>query len=282
MNKVKSLIICGIIGAANVFAQQAHIYISGSETMKKMMIRLAETYMQKNPNIIIDVKGGHSEKGLEDLRAKRVDICATTKPPLTTIAEEMHSFYEEPLVKKVIGTEVLAVFVHKKNPVKQLTCEQLADIFSGKITNWKQVGGKNAPIKAFRMPDLSGTSQTFQAVLMLNKEYAEGLPIKNTSQEMVAQVEKDVHAIAYGKLLHASKNVTVLPLQDCDNVVLDKNFYPPTKENIDQNKYVFIRHLYLMTHKNPKPEVKNFLDWTTTDEAQKLVAEMGFIPFKQK
>ncbi len=265
-----------------VFAQEAHIYISGSETMKKMMIRLSEAYMKKNPTLIIDVKGGHSEKGLEDLKANRVDICATTKPPVTTIAEEMNSFYEEPLIKKVIATEALAVFVNKKNPVKQLTCEQLADIFSGKITNWKQLGGKNAPIKAYRMPDLSGTAQTFQAALMLNKKYAENLPIKNTSQEMVASVENDVYAIAYGKLNHATKNTFVLPLQDCDNVSLDKTFYEANPENINAKKYVFARELYLMTHKKTKPEVKAFLDWVLTPEAQSLISEMGFIPIKSK
>lgn len=265
-----------------VFAQEAHIYISGSETMKKMMIRLAETYMKKNPAIIIDVKGGHSEKGLEDLRANRADICATTKPPVSTIADEMNSFYEEPLIKKVIATEALAVFVNKKNPVKQLTCEQLADIFSGKITNWKQLGGKNTPIKAYRMPDLSGTAQTFQAMLMLNKKYAENLPIKNTSQEMVASVENDVYAIAYGKLNHATKNTLVLPLQDCDNVSLDKTFYEANTENINAQKYVFARELYLMTRKKTKPEVKAFLDWVLTQEAQNLISEMGFIPIKAK
>ncbi|MCS7076281.1 MAG: phosphate ABC transporter substrate-binding protein [Bacteroidia bacterium] len=263
-----------------VIAQETHIYISGSETMKRMMIRLAEAYMKKNPNVIIDVKGGHSEKGLEDLRTHKADICATTKPPVTTIQEEMSSFYEEPLIKKVIATEALAVFVHKKNPVKQISCEQLADIFAGKITNWKQIGGKNAPIKVFRMPDLSGTSQTFQSLLMLNKKYAEQMPVKNSSQEMVAEVEKDANAIAYGKLSHVTSNVIVLPLQDCDNLSVDKNFYPATVENINQNKYIFVRQLYLMTHKKTKPEVKNFLDWAATEEAQNLIAEMGFIPVK--
>jgi phosphate transport system substrate-binding protein len=271
-----------ITSAKYAFTQETYIYISGSETMKKMMIRLAEAYMKKNPTVIIDVKGGHSEKGLEDLRANKVDICATTKPPVTTIAQEMNSFYEEPLVKKVIATEALAVFVNKKNPVKQLTCEQLADIFSGKITNWKQLGGKNAPIKAYRMPDLSGTSQTFQAVLMLNKKYAENLPVKNTSQEMVAAVENDVYAIAYGKLNHSTKNTLILPLQDCDNVSLDKTFYEATAENINQGKYIFVRQLYLMTRKKTKPEVKTFLDWVLTLESQNLIHEMGFIPVKNK
>lgn len=262
--------------------EQAHIYISGSETMKKMMVRLAEAYMKKNSAVVIDVKGGHSEKGLEDLQANKVDICATTKPPVTTIAQEMNSFYEEPLIKKVIATEALAVFVHKKNPVKQLTCEQLADIFSGKIKNWKEVGGKNAPIKAYRMPDLSGTAQTFQATLMLNKKYADDLPIKNTSHEMVAAVEKDVYSIAYGKLNHATQNTFVLPLQECDNVSLDKTFYEANNQNINQHKYIFARELYLMTRKKTKPEVKAFLDWVLTQEAQSLISEMGFIPVKSK
>jgi phosphate transport system substrate-binding protein len=271
-----------ITGIKPAFTQQTHIHISGSETMKKMMIRLAEAYMKKNPTVTIDVKGGHSEKGLEDLQNNKVDISATTKPPVTTIAQEMNSFYEEPLVKRVIATEALAVFVNKKNPVKQLTCEQLADIFSGKIKNWKEVGGKNTPIKAYRMPDLSGTAQTFQATLMLNKKYAENLPIKNTSQEMVASVENDVYALAYGKLNHASKNTTVLPLQDCDNVSLDKTFYEATSENINARKYVFARELYLMTRKKSKPEIKAFLDWVLTPEAQGLISEMGFIPVKSK
>lgn len=250
------------------------IKIGGSETMKDMLEGLAKEYKKIKPNVVITVSGGHTEKGLIQLLENQINLCAISKAPSGSFIAQVKQKHNTIGIKTAIAMECIGVFVHNQNPINQLTAEQIAGIFSGEIKNWKEVGGKDAPITVCRMPDESGTCQLFKNRIMAGNDYDDKAVIKSTSPAATEWVSKNPNGIAFGKLVDKKETIKAISIKDYNQ----STYAEPTLNNLKNNTYPLSRQLFLYTIQEPQGEIKEFIAWLTNKETQKLVVKYGFYP----
>jgi len=200
-----------------------------------------------------------------------------------TLAGASRSLKPEEKAKKLLGTAIgydaIAVFVHKNNPVKNLTKDQVKGIFAGKIKNWKEVGGKDAPIKP--NTEIAGekraTMLAFQEMAMDNAAYGAGFKEIDFPRDQIVDVAKNENAIcgvSFGLLGAVSADLR-------GNVkAITVNGIAPSDANIQSGAYLISRPLLLVTLGLPKGDVKKFIDFMLSDEGQKIVGS-NFVPVKK-
>lgn len=200
-----------------------------------------------------------------------------------TLAGASRSLKADEKAKKLLGTvigyDAIAVFVHQNNPVQNLTKEQIKGIFTGEIKNWKEVGGKNAPINV--NTEIAGekraTMLAFQEMAMDNAAYGTGFKEIDLPRDQIIDVAKNEHAIcsvSYGLLSSVSADMRSAVKTATVNGVA------PTDSNIQSGAYLISRPLLLVTHGLPKGEVKKFVDYMLSAEGQKIVGT-NFVPVKK-
>lgn len=250
------------------------IKIGGSETMKDMLEGLVKEYKKVKPNVPIVVYGGHTQRGLDQLLEGQISLCAISKPPSGNYIAQIKAKYNTIGVKTAIAMECIGVFLHNQNPINQLTAQQIADIYAGNIKNWKEVGGKDAPILVCRLPDESGTCQLFKNRIMAGAEYDEKAIIKITSPEVTSWLSKNPNGIAFGRLVDKKETLKAISIKDYDQ----DQYVEPTLNNLKNNTYPLSRQLFLYSIKEPEGEIKEFITWLTNKETQKFVVKYGFYP----
>ncbi|MCS7028211.1 MAG: phosphate ABC transporter substrate-binding protein [Bacteroidia bacterium] len=253
---------------------QTIIKIAGSETMKDMLEELSKEYKKIKPNVDILVSGGHTERGLQQILAGEVDLCAISKAPSGNFIAELKAKYNTNGVKIAIAMECIGVFVHNQNRVNQLTAEQIAGIYSGEIKNWKELSGEDKPILAARLPDESGTCQFFKNRIMGGQDYDTSIIVKNNSAQITEWISKNPNGIAFGRLVDKKPTIKAISIKDYHQ----SSYVEPTLNNLKNNTYPLSRQLFLFSIKEPQGEVKEFIEWITQKETQKLVTKYGFYP----
>ena len=168
----------------------------------------------------------------------------------------------------------ITVFLQESNPVKELSIKQLGGIFSGKIRNWKEVGGPDADIKLYGRENSSGTYVFFKDNVV-KTDYAASCQTLPGTAAVVNAVKKDKYGIGYGGAAYA------VGVKHCNVKKDDKSVaYPPTPETIKNGSYPISRYLYMYMTNRPTGEVKKYIDWILSTEGQKLVVELGYFPVK--
>jgi phosphate transport system substrate-binding protein len=251
------------------FTTREKITIKGSDTMVILSQRWAERFMSKHPGIIVQVTGGGSGTGIAALMNGTTDICNASRPMKKSEIKKLKKKYGTTGIEIPCGKDGLSVYLNEKNPVKNLTTKQLKDIFTGKIKNWKEVGGKNAKIILYSRENNSGTYVFFKDHILKGKDYspkAQNLP---GTAAVVNAVAKDANAIGYGGMAYA-KGVKFAKV----------NGYAPTKKNIKSGKYPIARYLYMYVIHKPKGAIKKFIDWTLSSEGQAIVNKVGYFPVR--
>jgi phosphate transport system substrate-binding protein len=257
------------------------IQIKGSDTMVNLAQAWAEAYMQNNPTEFISVTGGGSGTGLSSLISGTCDLAMSSrdiKDKEVALAKQKGI---NPFEIKV-ALDGLAVVVNLKNPVNKLTNRQLADIFSGRITNWKQVGGQDKKIVILSREVNSGTHVYFKEHILRNndpnskEEFAPSALMLPSSQAIADEVANNSSAIGYYGMGYISdKQKPVMVAKD------EKSEYePPTIENVMSGKYPVSRPLFLYTNGQPQELVKKFVDFCLSQEGQEIVAKTDFVPVK--
>lgn len=270
--RVFFIFICVYLGIVAVPAQD--IKIGGSETMRDMLEGLVKEYKKVKPNIAITVSGGHTEKGLKQLLENEINLCAISKPPSGNFIAQIKEKHNTIGVKTAVAMECIGVFLHNQNPINQLTAEQIVSIFSGDIKNWKEVGGKDAPILVARLPDESGTAQLFKNRIMAGNEYDQKITIKYSSPNITDWVSKNPNGIAFGRLVDKKENIKAISIKDYNQ----NNYVEPTLNNLKNNTYPLSRQLFLYSIQEPQGDIKDFINWILDKETQKLVFKYGFYP----
>jgi len=262
-----------MISAGVSFAADELSY-SGSSTigMSVLDAGAVKAFEQKTGGKFASVEQPGSGKGIQALLDGKV-----------TLAGVSRALKSEEKAKKLLGTAIgydaIAVFVHKNNPVKNLTKEQVKGIFTGKIKNWKEVGGKDAPIKP--NTEIAGekraTMLAFQEMAMDNAAYGAGFKEIDFPRDQIADVAKNDNAIcsvSFGLLAAVSSDLR-------GNVkALTVNGVAPTDANIQSGAYLISRPLLLVTLGLPKGDVKKFIDFMLSAEGQKIVGA-NFVPVKK-
>lgn len=281
----KSLIILAIfmvLGAGFAAQQKNSIQIKGSDTMVNLGQAWAERYMEVNPAEFVAVTGGGSGTGIAALISGTCDITMSSrniKEKEIALAKQKG---REPYEIKA-ALDGLAVVVNPKNPVDKLTIGQLAGIFTGKISNWKEVGGQNQKIVILSREVNSGTHVYFKEhILRKNdpnskEEFAPSALLLPSSQAIADEVAANSAAIGYYGMGYIS------PKQKAIMVAKDEKsgYVAPKIENVINGKYPISRPLFFYTNGQPQWLVKKFVDFCLSKEGQEIVLKTDFVPVKQ-
>jgi len=247
--------------------------------------------MQKNPNISVQVTGGGSGTGIAALLNGTTDIANSSRDIKDVEMEKAKSLGINPQQYKV-ALDGLAVIVSPDNQVGTLSISQISDIFTGKITNWKDVGGKNLQIVLYGRENSSGTYEFFKDhVLGKDKngkqnDYSASTQVLQGTAALGEAVAKDVKGIGYGGVGYFAQRNDVKIISVKENK--DSEAYSPVNEGkvqyelIWSKKYPISRYLFCYANSNIKQEAKSFLDFIISPEGQNLVREMEYIPLPEK
>lgn len=251
------------------------ISIKGSDTMVIMNARLAEAFMAANPGTMVQVTGGGSGVGIAALINGTTDIAAASRPIKASEVEKLKARFATTGYAWPIARDGLSVYLNASNPVKELTLAQLRDIYTGRITNWNQVGGKDAPILLYARENSSGTYQYFKDNVLMGKDYSPRAQTLQGTAAVVNAVAKDANGIGYGGAAYA-KGIRFAGIRKDDRSAA----VVPSLETVRSGQYPISRYLYLYTRVKPSKEMKSFIDWATGPEGQALVTKVGYFPIK--
>ena len=256
-----------------------YIENKGSYTIVNLALAWAERYQAEHPEIRISVTGGGSGTGLASLINGTVDIANASRKIKEEELTEAQGNGIEP-VEHIIARDAIAVIVNPENPVRELTLKQIADIYSGKISNWSEVGGEDRPIVRLSRETNSGTHVYFlETVLRLGNSDDKTLFSMDTlllpsSEGIIAEVRQNPNAIGYDGLGYVPKDLKMIAIAKEDGGA----YVLPSIPTVNDKTYPIARDLYMYTDGEPTGIVKDYLDWILGSEAQQIVAELGFVP----
>ena len=267
MKKTIIFITLLVLVAFPVFAKKGkQITISGSTTVLPIAQATAEIFMDQNPDINISVRGGGSSVGIASIMSGTVDIGDASRhikaKELTAARENGINPYEN-----IVANDGIAMVVHKNNPVKNLTIQQIKDIYTGKIRNWKELGGPSLPIVVISRDVSSGTFEVFNSLALNGSTQISSALMLASNNAVVSTIEGTPGAIGYAGLGYITNSVNVVKV----------NEVMPTKTTIQNKSYPIARTLHMYTNGKPKGVVKKYIDFILSPEGQKLVEEQGFI-----
>jgi phosphate transport system substrate-binding protein len=256
-----------------------YIENKGSDTIVNLALAWAEKYQSDHPDVRISVTGGGSGTGIASLVNGTVDIAnASRKIKEEEVAEAKTNGINP--VEHIIARDAIAVIVNPNNPVSELTLQQISDIYSGKYVNWQEVGGEDRPIVRLSRETNSGTHVYFlETVLRLGSKEDKTLFSMDTlllpsSEGIISEVRDNPNAIGYDGLGYVPKDLKMVAIAK----KAGEPYVLPSIETVNDKSYAIARDLYMYTNGEPAGLIKEYLDWILSDEAQLIVAELGFVP----
>jgi phosphate transport system substrate-binding protein len=253
----------------------------GSDTMVNLALAWAETYAQIMPEVQVAVTGGGSGTGIASLINGTVDMANASRQIKPEERTEAEANGIEP-VEHVVAGDAIAIVVHPTNPVQGLTIAQLSDMFSGKITNWREVGGEDRPIVLLSRESNSGTHVFFleQVVRRGDKNdktlFSPNTLLMPSSEGISAEVRQNPNAIGYDGLGYVTPDQKVVGVA----LTADSPYVMPTVETVKDGSYPIARGLYIYTAGEPEGAVAEYLTWILGPEGQAIVEELGFVPLQ--
>lgn len=251
-----------IQGCVNKEGGRESLTISGSTTVQPIVTKAVEVYGVDNPDIRIGVQGGGSGTGIRMVGEGSVDIGASSRE-----LKEAELLKHPDLVVHSVAIDCITIVVHPSNPIKDLSTIEIRDIFTGRITNFRDVGGPDRPIVLAIREDGSGTRSTFEELVMEDAQISNTALQKPASGAIRFTVAGNENTIGYLGIGYLDETVKAISV----------NGVPPSEENIIEGRYPISRELYLITNGEPRGEAKNFIDFILSEDGQEIVREEGFI-----
>jgi phosphate transport system substrate-binding protein len=254
----------------------------GSDTIVNLALAWAEEYQRLHPEVRIAVTGGGSGTGLAALINGTVDLANASRQIKPEELDAARANGIEP-VEFVIARDAIAVIAHPSNPVDRLTLQQISDIFSGEISNWREVGGEDRPIVRLSRETNSGTHVYFlEAVVRLGEKEDDTLFSTNTlllpsSEGIGAEVRQNPNAIGYDGLGYVTEDMKTIAVARS----AEGPYWDPSARTVNAGQYPIARDLYMYTAGEPEGTVLTYLQWIRSDEAQAIVRELGFVPIEE-
>ena len=278
------VVLIAVTFAASAFAakDKNSIQVKGSDTMVNLSQAWTEKYMEENPGDFVAVTGGGSGTGLSSLISGACDIANSSRNIKDKEIALARGKGINPYEIKV-GLDGLGVVVNTKNSVGKLTMQQLADIFTGKISNWKELGGKDERIVLLSREVNSGTHVYFKEHVLRKgspdgkEEFAQNALLLPSSQAIADEAAGNPAAIGYYGMGYIS------PKQKPVAIARDEKseYAEPTIDNVLSGKYPISRPLFIYTNGEPKGLVKKFVDFILSKEGQEIVLKTDFVPIKR-
>ncbi len=255
-----------IQGCVNNEGGREGLTISGSTTVQPIVTKAVEVYGGDNPDIRIGVQGGGSGTGIRMVGEGSVDIGASSRE-----LKDAELLKHPDLVVHSVAIDCITIVVHPSNQIKDLSTTEIRDIFTGRITNFRDVGGPDRPIVLAIREDGSGTRSTFEELVMEDVEVSNSALQKPASGAIRFTIAGNENMIGYLGIGYLDETVKAISV----------NGVPPSEENIRGGRYPISRELYLITKGEPQGEAKKFIDFILSEDGQEIVREEGFIRVRE-
>lgn len=248
--------------------------LKGSDTLLPLVQKESENFSKKNKSANVTVTGGGSGVGISALMEGTTDIAMSSRKMKFDEKVKLQEAGKK-TVEQIVAYDALAVVVNPANKVTNLTRQQLEDIFTGKITNWKEVGGDDMKIVAYSRETSSGTYEFFKSDVLKNKNYMPSILSMPATGAIIQSVSQTKGAIGYVGLAYLNKTVKAI------HVSYDgKTYVEPTFANAKNNTYPVVRPLFFYYLESADKATKTFVDYVLSAEGQVTVKEIGYIPIK--
>ena len=238
------------------------------------MAEMAAAYKKKT-GVDIDLRGGGATKGIRQVASGEVKIGGTCRHLIDDPATMTPVAQERRVQLTPVGWDALAVIVHKDNPVDSITLDQLRDVYLGKITNWKQVGGKDAPLELYvRKGKISGVGRTLRELVFndYDVDFVATHVVDSTGplERAIPQNPNGMGTTGISSARKLAGKAKILKLNGKD----------PSYENIKSGEYLLYRPLYMVTHMQSRdPDVRRFVDFVMGDEGKQVLRDVGTVPY---
>ena len=258
-----------VITSTALFAQN----IKGSDTCLPLSQKAAENFMRSNPSTTVTVTGGGSGVGISALVAGTTDIAQSSRKIKFDERRKMQQ-NGKTVIEVIAAYDALAIVVHPQNKVNNLTREQLEGIFTGRIRNWKDVGGDDMRIVPYARETSSGTYEFFREIVLRNRNYMNGIMSLPATGAVIQSVSQTRGAIAYVGLAYLNDRVQAI------HVSYDQGdtYIEPTIASAENRTYPIVRPLFYYYSASSEAIVKPFFDYLFSVEGQKIVLDLGFVP----
>jgi phosphate transport system substrate-binding protein len=243
------------------------ITIKGSTTVLPVAQGTLEAYMKKNPRVQMSLSGGGSGEGIKALIDKTTDIANSSREIKKEEIELAKTKGVNP-VAHVVSYDAIIPVVHPKNKITNLSIDQLSQIYQGKITNWKEVGGEDLKIVVISRDSSSGTFESWDHFVMKKAKVSPRSQMLASNGALATAVAKNRYAIAYLGIGYVNKSLK--PLQ--------VNGITASIQTAMSKEYPLSRELYMYTNGEPVGEVAKYIAFVKSAEGQKIVAKEGFVP----
>jgi len=244
------------------------VVINGSTTVFPIAQRAAEEFMNKHPDVNVSVRGTGSGNGIASLINGTCDIADASRPITQGEIEEAEKNGIKP-VSHIIARDGIAIIVNKDNPISSISRKELKKIYTGEITNWKELGGEDMKIIPVTRDSSSGTFEVFEEkVLGKDTQMISSAVVQGSNQAVKVTVTKTPGAIGYIGLGYIDGSVKVLRY---DGII-------PSEKSVSSGAYEISRPLFMYTNGQPVGVVKEFIDFVLSKDGQKIVKEAGFVP----
>jgi phosphate transport system substrate-binding protein len=262
-------------------AQTSTIVNKGSDTLVNLALAWAEKYHELHQEVEISVTGGGSGTGIAALINGTVDVANASRQIKLEEIQQAKVNGVTP-VEFVVARDAIAIVVNPSNPINQLSIKQLSDIYTGKINNWKELGGEDRGIVRLSRETNSGTHVFFleNVIRMGNNAdkilFSPDTLLLPSSEGITAETRDNPNAIGYDGLGYVTPEVKVIA------VAKDPSgpYILPSADSVNNGQYPIARDLYMYTNGQPTGEVLNYINWILTPEAQAIVKELGFVPIQ--
>jgi len=241
---------------------KAGITVAGSTSVEPFAELLAEEYMVHHPDSNIYVQGGGSSAGIAAVRTHAAHIGMSSRW-LKPEEKDLHTV--------TIAKDAIAIIVHPSNPIQDLLLDRIRDVFSGKILNWKELGGRNHSIDIVTREEGSGTRESFQNFVMGKEDVSLGALVQDSNGAVRQVIANDPSAIGYISLGLVNEQVKAVKIAGVE----------PNLTNVYNGKYTFVRPFLFVFNGEPVGEAKSFLEFVLSPQAQKLLVKEGLVPVLQ-
>ncbi|MDV6345383.1 phosphate ABC transporter substrate-binding protein [Nitrosomonas sp. Is37] len=260
---IVTLVLAGL--SATAIATSHKLVLTGSSTIAPLAVELGRRFESLHPSVRVDVQTGGSSRGISDTRKSIADI--------GMVSRAMKSD-EQDLPAFTIALDGVGIIVHASNPVTNLTRQQITDIYTGKITNWQEVGGKDARITVVNKAEGRSTLELFLSHFELKNSAIKPHIVIGDNQQGVKTVAGNPHAIGYvsiGAAEYAAQHSVPIKLLPLDGVAA-------SVASVRNGTYPLSRPLNLVTRKTPRELAKQFIEFARTEQAHDLVEAQYFVP----
>lgn len=272
---MKRILMTAVLGLILMFVMASganNVTIKGSDTLVRLGQRWAEEYMKNNKDVVIQVSGGGSGTGIAALLNGTTDVCQSSRD----MKQKEYDQAKEKGIKPyrvAVALDGIAIFLNSSNPVKELSLPQLKGIYTGAITNWKEVGGPDATIILYGRENNSGTYVFFKEHVLTEEDYDARTQTLPGTSAVVHAVSKDKNGIGYGGIAWGTDvKFAAVKKDDTTAAVV------PSIETVSNGSYPISRELYWFFNGAPTGQIKNMVNWTLSEAGQKLAGEIDYVP----